>query len=276
MDKLTREMNVLGADGKVHPKVLDRFLRTHSQTLDEFPQIRNEFKQLALDNEALLERQARVTAAQKELAAADLYKLFNGKDPATVMPEAVTNPNAMRLLVHKARSSPREAQSLARAIAEDVVKQRDPVAYFAQNRENIRIGLAALGKDHFRNLETAVEAMAINQRSSIPAFVQASGIAPEPIAAKIGSSPRMIISHYINVARGRTGANQEAAAFLGRLFDKLRADHKAVAMEAVFYDKDAARAIANLARQHESPKFRMDFVNAMATLGLRAEIAGQE
>jgi len=296
--------------------------------LREFPQVGNEFKQLALDNRALLERQARVLASQKELAAADLYVLFSGRDSTVVISEAVGDANAMRLLVHKARAMPRgtlaaflgrefggnakkaaawaesragavegaggeakaaqyrqaarevvrptEASSLARAIAEDVTKQSDPVAYFAQNRDTIRLGLGALGPDHFKNLEIAIDAMTINQRSRIPTSVQASGVAPDSIAASIGSSPRAIISHYINVSRGRTGLNQEATAFLGRWFDKLRRDHKAVAMEAIFYDKDAARAIANLAKQAPSPKLNMEFANAMATLGLRAEIAGQE
>ena len=277
MDVLFRDKNVLNATGKVDQKILDRFLRQHSQTLDEFPQIRNEFKQLSLDNSALLERQARVMAAQKELAAADLYKLFNGKDPAIVVPEAVSNPNAMRLLVHKARNSPHEGTALARAIAEDVVKQADPVTYFTQNKETLRIGLQALGKDHFKNLETAIDAITINQRGGMPSSVQASGIAPDTFTEKLGSSPRALVSHYINVARGRTGLNQEATAFLGRWFDKLRRDHKTVAMEAVFYDKDVARAMSNLATQPKTTaKFRMDFVNAMATLGIRAEVAGQE
>jgi hypothetical protein len=276
MDSLVRGGNVLDAAGKINQKSLDRFLRQHSQTLREFPQIKNELSQLALDNRALLERQTRVVAAQKELAAADLYKLFNGKDPAVVVPEAVSNPNAMRLLVHKARNSAQEGKALARAIAEDVVKQSDPVKYFAANRETIRLGLQALGKEHFKNLETAMEAMTINRRSQLPGFVQSTGIAPDPVAAAIGSSPRALISHYINVARGRTGVNQEAAAFLGRFWDKLRADHKAVATEAVFYDKDVAAAFARLAKQPQNEKFRADFSNAMATLGIRAEIAGQE
>ena len=325
MDVLVRDKNVLDATGKINQKVLDRFLRQHSQTLTEFPQVRKEFQQLALDNQALLDRQARVMASQKELAAAELYKLFNGKDPSVVVPEAVSNPNVMRVLVHKDRSAPRESlggflgrefkgdtakaadwagrraqtmtaagfeskagqykravgelsqgSALARAIAEDVVKQADPVAYFNKNKETIRIGMDALGKEHFKNIETAIEAITINSRSQVPGYVQSSGIAPDALGATFGTSPRAAISHYINVARGRTGVNQEAAAFIGRWFDKMRADHKAVAMEAVFYDKDAARAIANLAKQPKSQKFGMDFVNSMATLGLRAEIVGQE
>ncbi len=276
MDVLFREKNALNAAGKIDQKVLDRFLKQHSQTLSEFPQIRNEFKQLALDNGALLERQARVVAAQKELAAADLYKLFQGKDPAVVIPEAVGNPNAMRVLVHKARNTPREGQALARAIAEDVVRQSDPAEYFIKNRETIRTGLQALGSDHFKNLETAIDAITINRRAQIPQFVQQTGVAPDPILAATGSSPRMMISHYVNIVRGRTGVNQEAAAWIGRLWDKFRTDHKAVAMEAVFYDKDVAAAFARLARQPQNPKFRADFANAMGSLGIRAEIAGQD
>lgn len=276
MDTLAVDKQLLGANGRVDQGKLTRFLNQNKETLAEFPQIRNELNQLRLDNGALLERMGRVEAAKKELAAASLYKLFNGKDPAAVVPEAITNPNAMRVLVHRARNTPQEGQALARAIAEDIRKQSNPVKYFNDNRESIEAGLSALGKDHFKNLETAIEAMTINRRSDLPNFVQQSGIAPDPIAAATGSSARAMVAHYINVARGRTGINQEATAFLGRWFDKLRADHKTVAMEAVFYDKDAARAIAMLAKQPQNPKFRADFSNAMATLGIRAEIAGQE
>lgn len=276
MDKLAREVNVIGQNGRIDQKKLDGFLRKHSQTLNEFPQIRNEFKQLALDNQALLDRNAAVAAQQKERAASALFKLINGKTPEEVIPEAVKNANGMRVLVHKARVIPEEANALARAIAEDVVRQPDPVAYFAKNRASIELGLKALGPGHMKNLETALEAITINQRSQLPGFVQRSGVAPDAIAEKVGSSPRAIISHILNAERGRTGYVQEGSAFLGRWFDKLRRDHKAVAMEAVFYDPDAARAIASLAKQPQSEKFRLDFVNAMATLGLRAEIAGQE
>lgn len=276
MDALYTDKGLIAANGKVNPKILDGFLRRNAETLKEFPQIRNELQQLKLDNDALLARRAKLVAAEKKLAAADLYKLFNGKNPAEVIPEAVKNPNAMRVLVHKARHTPREAQTLARAIADDIIQQPDPLKYYSQNRETIRIGLKALGSDHLKNVETALEALSINRRADIPSFVQQSGIAPDPFAAATGSSARAMVSHYVNVARGRTGVNQEAAAFLSRWFDKLRADHKAVAMERVFYDKNAARAIAEYAKHPESPKFKADFTSAMISIGIRAEIAAQE
>lgn len=276
MDVLFSEKAVLNQSGRIDQNVLNRFLRQHNQTLKEFPGIQNEFKQLALDNQALLDRRARVVAQEKNLAAADLYKLFNGKDPSVVVPEAVANTNTMRVLVHKARNNPNEGNALARAIAEDVAKNPDPITYFNQNKDSLRVGLESLGKDHFRNLETVIEAMTINQRNPIPKFVQQSGVAPDAILSATGSSPRAMISHYVNIVRGRTGVSQEGAAFLGRLWDKFRTDHKAVVMEGVFYDPDVARAVAQLSKHPETPKFRGDFVNALATLGIRAEIAGQE
>jgi hypothetical protein len=101
--------------------------------------------------------------------------------------------------------------------------------------------LKPLGEEHFKNLQTAVEALTINARNPAGVSIQAGSVAPDTIAAKLGSSPRAIISHILNVERGRTGVAQEGAAFLGRWFDRLRRDHKAVAMEAVFYDKDTAK-----------------------------------
>jgi hypothetical protein len=276
MDKLVRETNVLGTDGRINQKALDGFLRKHQQTLSEFPAVKNEFQQLALDNAGLLERQARVVAQQKALAAADMVKLFQGKPPAEVMTEAVTNPNVMRVLSHHARSDPRQANALARAIAEHVTAQADPAAFMAANRDTIRAGLNQLGKDHAKNVETAVEALTINRRNDLPTFVKSQGVNPDPIGEAFGSSPRAMIAHFLNVERGRSGPMQEGGAFLGRWFDKLRREHKAVAMEAVFYDKDAARAIASLSKNPASQKARVDWVNAMAGLGIRAEVAGQE
>jgi hypothetical protein len=290
MDALTRTANVLGADGKINQKALDGFLRKHSPTLAEFPQVRQEFQQLALDNAGLLERGARLAGQRKELDTAAMFKLFQGKPPAEVMTEAMTDPNVMRVLAHHAQPrapmvngvrmpgppDPREARGLARAIGSHVTAQPDPAGFLAANREAISIGLAPLGKDHMKNLETAVDALTINRRNDLPTFVKAQGVAPDAIGETFGSSPRAMIAHAINVERGRSGPMQEGAAFLGRWFDKLRRDHQAAAMEAVFYDKDAARAIATLAKQPQSQKARVDWVSAMAALGIRAEIAGQE
>lgn len=275
LDELHRGSTVT-ADGRINQKALDTFLRKHEPTLKEFPDIRKELQQLALDNGALLERRAYIVNAEKELAAHDLYKLFQGREPAVILSEATTNANAMRALAYQARNDPRMAKGLARGIAEHVTQQADPAAYLAANEEAIKVGLRSLGEEHFKNLQTAVEALTINSRSQIQTSVQAGSVAADSFAEKVGSSPRAIISHILNVERGRTGYAQESAAFLGRWFDKLRRDHKAVAMEAVFYDKDAARALSNLVKNPESQKAKLDFVTQMTALGVRAEVAGQE
>ena len=168
------------------------------------------------------------------------------------------------------------AKGLSRGIAEHVTQQSDPAAFFAANEEALRIGLKPLGEEHFKNLQTAVDAMTINSRNPAAMSVTASSAVPDAIAEKLGSSPRAIVAHILNVQRGRTGAGQEGAAFLGRWFDKLRRDHKAVAMEAVFYDKDAAKAIASLVKTPASEKAKLDFATQMTALGVRAHVAGQE
>lgn len=276
LDELYRNTGVIAKDGRINQRALDTFLRKHEPTLAEFPAIRTELKQLSLDNEALLARRAHLVAAEKKLAANDLYKLFQGRDPAVILTEATTNKNAMRVLEMTARRDPNMAKGLARGIAEHVTQQQDPAAFLAANEDAIRIGLRPLGEEHFKNLKTAVEAMTINSRNPAAVSVQSSSVAPDTIAENLGSSPRAIISHFLNVQRGRTGAAQEGAAFLGRWFDKLRRDHKAVAMEAVFYDKDAARALSNLAKNPASEKAQIDFATQMTALGVRAEVAGQE
>jgi len=276
LDKLYKSGGVIDANGRINQKALDRFMRQHGDTLSELGPIKKDLEQLALDNGALLERRAYVVKAQKELASHDLYRLFQGRDPAVILTEATTNPNAMRALAFQARNDPNMAKGLSRGIAEHVTQQADPMAFLTANEEAIRIGLRPLGEEHFKNLKTAVEAMTINSRTVPPQSVSAGSVAPDAIAEKLGSSPRAIISHFLNVQRGRTGAAQEGAAFLGRWFDKLRRDHKAVAMEAIFYDKDAARALANLAKNPASEKARMDFATQMTSLGVRAEVAWQE
>lgn len=276
LDDLYRNGGIVSKEGRLNQKALDTFLRKHEPTLKEFPEIRKELHGLALDNAALLERRAYIVQAEKQLAAHDLYRLFQGKDPAVVLTEATSNPNVMRTLAFTARNDVNMQKGLARGIAEHVTTQPDPLAFFTANEEAIRIGLRQLGDEHFRNLKTVAEAMAINRRNPAPQSVNAASVVPDSIAESLGSSPRAIIAHFLNVQRGRTGASQEGAAFLGRWFDKLRRDHKAVAMEAVFYDKDAARALANLARNPASEKAQIDFATQMMSLGVRAEVAGQE
>lgn len=276
LDELYRNAGLVSKDGRINQKAIDTFLRKHEPTLGEFPQIKAEIKQLATNNEALLTRRAQIVAAEKKLASKDLFRLFQGRDPDVILTEAATNPNAMRVLAYQTRNNPGMAKGLARGIAEHVAKQDDPMAFLTANKEAIRIGLKPMGEAHFKNLETAVEAMTINARNAPPHNINATGVASDTIAEKLGSSPRAIIAHFLNVERGRTGLAQESAAFLGRWFDKLRRDHRSIAMEAVFYDKDAARALANLAKNHTSEKVKFDFITQMTALGVRAEVAGQE
>ena len=188
----------------------------------------------------------------------------------------MTDANLMRVVTHHATGSQQRTNAVARAIADHVAQQPNPAEFLSKNEATIKAGLAQLGADHWRNLNTAVEALTINSRSALPTVIGSKGVASDAIASQLGSSPRALIAHYINVARGRTGINQEAAAFLGRWFDKLRTDHKAVTMEAIFYDKDAARAIANLARTAPTEKTRGKWAEQLASLGIRAEVAAQE
>jgi len=276
LDELYRNTGVIGKDGRIQQRALDTFLRKHEPTLKEFPAVKNELKALALDNEALLARRAHLVAAEKKLAANDLFKLFQGRDPTAVLTEASTSPNVMRALAYQARKDPNMAKGLARGVAEHVTQQTDPAAFLAANEDAIRIGLKPMGDEHFKNLRTAVDAMTINSRNPAAMSVTASSAIPDAIAEKLGSSPRAIVAHILNVQRGRTGAGQEGAAFLGRWFDKLRRDHKAVAMEAVFYDKDTARALANVVANPQSEKVKLDFVTQMTALGVRASVAMQE
>jgi len=276
LDELYRNGNVIGKDGRINQKALDTFMRKHEPTLAEFPQVKSELQRLAVDNEALLARRAQIVAAEKKRAAGDLFRLFQGREPVEVLGEATTNPNAMRVLSMIAKRDTGMSNGLARGIAEHVVSQPDPAAFLAQNYAAIEAGLKPLGKGHMRNLQTAVEAMAINSRSVPPTNINAASVLPDSVAAKLGSSPRAIISHALNVERGRSGPMQEGAAFLGRWFDKLRREHKAVAMEAAFYDPEVARTMALVVANPGNEKARMDFVQQMTALGVRAEVAGQQ
>lgn len=276
LDKFYKAGGAIDKSGRINQRALDTFIRQHGDTLAEFPEIRKTMQGLSADNQALLDRQAMLVKAEKKLAANDLYKLFQGRDPQVVLTEATTNKNAMRVLSMVAAKDQNMSRGLARGIAEHVAEQPDPAAFLKANEEAIRIGLRPLGEEHFKNLKTAVEAMTINARNPAPASINAGSAAPDALAETMGSSPRAIISHVLNVERGRSGAVQEGAAFLGRWFDKLRRDHKAVAMESVFYSKDTAKALAELAKNPANPKAQMDWINQMTALGIRAEVAGQE
>lgn len=276
LDELYRNGGVIGRDGRINQRSLETFLRKHDPTLREFPQIKGEIQRLALDNEALLARRSQIVAAEKKLAANDLYRLFQGREPTEVLTEATTNPNAMKVLAMVARRDKGMSSGLARGIAEHVVSQPDPAAFLQANRAAIEAGLKPLGTSHMKNLETAVEAMTINSRSVPPVNINPASVVPDSVAERLGSSPRAIISHFLNVERGRSGPMQEGGAFLGRWFDKLRREHKTIAMEAAFYDKDVAKALAEVAQNPASEKARMDFVQQMTAIGVRAEVAGQE
>lgn len=277
MDTLFRNAGVIDANGRIKKTAMDAFLRKNAPTLDQFPQIKADIQLLSTNNAALLERQARIAVQQKELHAAELFKMFNGGDANRVLDTAVTNPQAMRLLaVNAKRGGPEMSKAFARSIAEQVMAKDDPVQFFFKNEEAIRNGLAPLGAEHFKNMRTAIEAVGISQRSIIPQTVRRESIVPDSIFGATGNSARAFIAAGKNIARGRSGPVQEGSFLLGQSYDKLRRDHKAVVLESIFYDTDTSKVMANLSKNPASEKARSDFATQMVKLGVQTEAAGQE
>ena len=276
LDRMFRQPSMIDKDGKISVRAAANFLRQHQPTLAELPEVRQTLTALVNDNSALVARRAEITAAQKALQQNELFKMFNGQDPQKVLANAMGSEKAMTLLAAHARGTPAKAQAFARAVADEVLSKPDSLAFFVANESAIRAGLKPLGAEHFSNVKAAMEMLAINRRHSLPANIRLESIAPDKIAEGLGSSPRALIAHYINVARGRTGVSQEAAAFFGRWFDKLQRGHKETVLENLFYDKDVAGIMASLAKSPQpTEKLKIDFAKKMIGLGVQSEVAYQ-
>ena len=276
MDNLFRNAGVVDANGRIKQTALDSYIRKNAGTLDQFPQIKRDIQRLSTDNAGLLERQARVAAQQKELHAAELFKMFNGGDAGKILESAITEPKAMRLLASQAKGNPERAKAFARSIAEQVMTKDDPLAFFQKNEEAIRSGLSPLGAEHWKNMRTAMEAVGISQRTMIPQMVQRQSIAPDTLLGSTGNSLRSVISSARAVQHGRSGVLQEGSFLLGRMFESMKRDHKMVVLESIFYDPDTSKVMANLGKNPASPKARSDFMTQMVKLGVKTAVAGQE
>lgn len=273
------------ATGTIAPRAAESFFKRYHHALERLPGVRAELSKAKSANEALIARAQTLHEQSKRVAKSTLAKVTGSENPAEDVAKAFASPKAMTALAGTARKVRGGAESLRRGVAEHVMAQPDPLAYFDANRKVIHRALATHGADqaahvgakHMADLETLVEAASMVQRNVPPTRIKEAGGAKDPVQERFGSSMRTIAAHHRAISQGRGSSGDAVVNILSKYAFVVRENHAAKLFEEAVYDPAVARTLAAAAREGKpSNGIRRRLAAHMLSLGIRMPAAQDE
>jgi len=235
-------------DGQIKPALAETFMRQHSAQLEMFPAIKKELEGVDKLNDALLARRAQVMEQQKAIDKSVIAKIAKSEDVDSVINSALTDRKEMLVLVNQAKKTPEAINSLSRAVAEQVAKQKDPFQFLVENELTLKPLLNKLDPNHFDNLKTLAKAEELMTRTRVPEHVNLEKM--KDIAEQaVGTSGKGILSRLMNVHKGYMSPEYAAADIGGRYFYKTKMEEANKIMEAAIYDPEMAKVLVNMKKQ---------------------------
>ena len=156
--------------GQYNPKAAKAWLAKHSQAMGELPETAKFLGDSQKAGEALLNRKLMMQAQRKVLDRTLVAKIAKSDQPELVVQQAVRDPKMMKALMVGAITEDGQ-QAVARAVADTVRGQANPLEYLRSNEASLKPVMEKLKKGHWQNLLDVVEAEGIVKRVTAPTAV---------------------------------------------------------------------------------------------------------
>lgn len=266
-------------DGRINPEEARNFIRKHSETLDKVPDIKLTLSNPSTATQAIADRAANITKAQREIDGTLLGKIAKSDDPAAVIQGALSNPKQLMALVASARD-PSSQRAILRGIADGIPKaaqraKMDPLQFVLTNESTLRPVLDRLGKGHFQNLRTIASAETMLGRTQVPQHAGSEKVVGA-IEEMTGSTPRTILSQSGGVAAGRQGPMYAISHLLSRFGIKQSEERIANVMREVIYNPELAQQLSTAARQPVTVAASNRVMEHLMNAGIRVSAEQQE
>jgi len=233
-------------DGVFDAKAAQRWVDGHSKALEQLPETKGYFQNAAKVAKDLNFRQKQLQAERKLIDKGVLAKIANGTNPEKVINSALQDPEVMRVLVQSAKLHKAESP-LARAFADHVGEQADPMGYLLEHQNALKPVMETLKPGHWDNLMVIAKGQAVARRATAPKELE---IAQEkdPLHKRIGTS----VPGMISIVRNPMGVSKwvNAGAIGSRLLYTMRNEDIDRMRKAALFDPDMAGVLAEHLRKN--------------------------
>ena len=249
---------VQGKEGALTQRQLDAFLSTHREALAQVPELRDRLTKLSGAYEEIATAKRGLLAEQKAHDASELAKAAD-KPVEEVIKTVLSNSKQLESTMAQMKTPSMKA-SLARAIADHVTQQPEPLKYLQEKELVLKPVLDQLGKDHWKNVSLIADAAEIQKRVKAPTVARLPGRGEQTI--DLHDIPRTTHSIVGALARG-------AAKILNQTTEEERAAFERTAI----YDPSFANTYAKLLRAPTWENWRrMHYAAAQAGIGKLSDL----
>ncbi len=235
-------------DGEIQPRLVESFMRQHSQALDKMPKLKAELSKVDTANDVLLARRKEIGEQQKTLDSTALAKVAQIRNPEEAITAALKDPDKMRALLSQASKDPEASKAFARTVADHVGQQKDPFAYLMSNEKTLRPVMDKLGKSHWDNLAYIAEAKQVLARSKAPEHVELNKL--QDIGEKtVGTPVKSIFSmtrQMMTQGPARVSPEYATLHLGGRYIFKIKQAEAEKLLEDAIYDPKVAESLRRM------------------------------
>ena len=235
-------------NGKIDPRAASTFMRSHAETLNKIPDVRNNLASLIQDDAALLARNARLLERKAAFAKSVLAKIADTPDVEGYVRKAIADKKLIKQIF--AIKDPEARKTSVRAvmdlIPELAAKEKvTPSAFLTANESTLRPVFNTLRKDHWNNAKFITQAQDILERVKLPRTIEISKKIPTPLEAATGVSEVSLQSQLrAATITKQTGIHRVLVSIGARWFTHLREKEAKRLMHAAIYDPDIAGDLA--------------------------------
>jgi hypothetical protein len=234
--------------GVFEPKAAQVWLDAHHSALSELPETRRLFGNAQKMGEAFVDRRRELQIQRSVLDRDTLSKVAGNEQPEALVQRAIRDPKLMRGILEGAYTK-ESKDSIARAIADVVLKQDSPFEFLQENSSTLKPVMDQLSRKHWSNLMDIAEMEKISARTKAPTQVELAKL--QDVGEQvIGTSVKGMFSRLRNLDKPMGVSKQYLLMDVGgRFFYKIRSEELARLRETAMFDPNVAEVLARLGKK---------------------------
>jgi len=229
------------SSGTYNPRAASNFLIRYRDTFDKLPHIKQ-----ALENRIKAEQLAsnRMKILNQKLKAKEkskLVKLTDQRNPDELISTAIKDHKLFGSLVNniKSKGGGDGLKSLRHGVAEHILAQKDPLDYFIQNEDKLKL---VYEQSHYKNLKMLAEARHAVAAKVKPKQIRAE-LEPKDPLSRLGSTTREYMTLMRHVYSGWISPSYAVSHAGSKALFKFRQDEMNRLVEEALYDPEVAKML---------------------------------
>ena len=260
-------------NGVINPKTAETFLKNHNEALQKMPELHAKLKDATKATEAIVEKNARVLAARKEIEEGIVANLAKVDDPIPLIQKALTDKKELIKLMKISQDGRTSILNMvARAIPDAAKKEGITVSeYMLKHKNVLEQALNSHSKGHYENLGTIAKAMDMLIAGRPPTHPSLTKFDVDPLQAWTGTSgPSALAQYRSTMTFGRISPEYVTSSILMRYWMKLSGEQAKRLQEYILTSPEAARDFASAANIKNSKSLSNKLSSHMIASGIRS------